>query len=290
MKFHILGGIDSTAPRWKLPLAFSLIVHLLVLVVIFFSPPSKKEPPKSFVTRLITPEEMRGEAPAPRPAEPRRQASLSPRRSPVVPRAVPSQRAIPRSPERESPVASLPPSVHMPERALEGAPEQVSPGQGIPFGNKAPVGGIPSSPGGGVTTPSTPSLRERLFDPEVMAKLAKREEKRQNSGITFDTNEFKYEGYMMKLKSRIEGIWRYPQDAARRGLYGDLYIRFTIKKNGKLEDVELVRTSGNKSLDDAAMRALKDGEPYWPLPDEWGKDALTVTGHFVYSMYGTYIR
>jgi len=26
------------------------------------------------------------------------------------------------------------------------------------------------------------------------------------------------------------------------------------------------------------------------LPDEWGKDALTITGHFVYSIYGTYIR
>jgi protein TonB len=123
-----------------------------------------------------------------------------------------------------------------------------------------------------------------------MDKLATREEKRHDSSITFDAGEFKYEGYMMKLKARIEGIWRYPQDAARRGLYGDLYIRFTIKKNGRLADVELVRTSGHRSLDEAAMQALKEGEPYWPLPDEWGKDVLTITGHFVYSMYGTYIR
>ncbi|HXX80739.1 MAG TPA: TonB family protein [Thermodesulfovibrionales bacterium] len=123
-----------------------------------------------------------------------------------------------------------------------------------------------------------------------MAKVAKREEKKHDSSITFDTNEFKYENYMMKLKSRIEAIWRYPQDAARRGLHGDLYIRFTIKKNGRLGDVEMVSTSGNPSLDNAAMQALKEGEPYWPLPDEWGKDTLTVTGHFVYSIYGTYIR
>jgi protein TonB len=208
----------------------------------------------------------------------------------------------PQLPQREGPVASLPPSASLPEGVLErgtvpdnrpgsSTPEQALSGQGNLPGSNVPAGGkTPSSPGSGVAIPSSPSLRERLFDPEVMAKIAKREEKRHDSSITFDTDEFKYEGYMMKLKSRIEGIWRYPQDAARRGLHGDLYIRFTIKKNGRLGDVEMMRSSGNPSLDNAAMQALKEGEPYWPLPDEWGKDALTITGHFVYSMYGTYIR
>jgi protein TonB len=54
--------------------------------------------------------------------------------------------------------------------------------------------------------------------------------------------------------------------------------------------VELIRTSGHKSLDDAAMKALKEGEPYWPLPDEWGMEAYTIEGHFIYSIYGYYIR
>lgn len=143
--------------------------------------------------------------------------------------------------------------------------------------------------GPGIVTPS-PSLREKLFDREVMGKFAKREEKTQDNSITFDTKEFKYETYMMRLKERIEGIWRYPPEAAGRGIQGDLLIRFTIRKDGRLGDVELVRTSGYRNLDQAAMQALKDGEPYWPLPDEWGKDSLSITGHFVYSMYGTYIR
>lgn len=301
MKYYLLYGIDSMAPQWKLPLTFSLIVHLLVLGVIFLSPPTKKEPEKSFITRLVTPEEVRKEVPAAPSAGTKRQGSLTPRRSPVVPRPVPSQRAKPPLPQREEPTVLLPPSAQPRERALErgtvpdrpgsSAPEQALPGQGsLPGSNALAGGGMPGSPRSGVATPSSPSLRERLFDREVMDKLAKREAKKQDSSITFDAGEFKYESYMMKLKSRIEGIWRYPQDAARRGLNGDLYIRFTIKKNGRLGDVELVRTSGHRSLDNAAMQALKEGEPYWPLPDEWGKDTLTITGHFVYSMYGTYIR
>jgi len=294
MKYYLLHGIDSVPPRWKLPLTFSLIAHLLVLVVIFLSPPSKKESVKPFITRLVAPEEMMKEVPASRPPAAERQGSLAPRRSPVVPMSVPAQRVRPQLQQREGPAASLPPSsAQLPEKALERAPEQTLPGQGNPPGPGSNVqagSGVPGSPGSSVATPSSPSLRERLFDPEVMAKVAKREEKKHDSSITFDTNEFKYENYMMKLKSRIEAIWRYPQDAARRGLHGDLYIRFTIKKNGRLGDVEMVSTSGNPSLDNAAMQALKEGEPYWPLPDEWGKDTLTVTGHFVYSIYGTYIR
>ncbi|MCI0469751.1 MAG: TonB C-terminal domain-containing protein, partial [Nitrospirae bacterium] len=135
------------------------------------------------------------------------------------------------------------------------------------------------------------ALKERLFDRGIIGDVAKKgEEKSASSGLTLDTKEFKYHGYMQRLKEKIEGIWRYPSDAAAKGVYGDLYIRFTIKKNGNIGAVELVRTSGHKSLDDAAIKALKDAEPYWPLPDAWGKDGLTITGHFVYSMYGVYVR
>lgn len=140
--------------------------------------------------------------------------------------------------------------------------------------------------------PVPKTLKEKLFDKDIISKSAKkeREKKKTESTITFDTEEFKYYGYLHRLKEKIEGIWKYPHDAAERGIYGDLYIKFTIKKNGKLGAVELVRTSGHKSLDDAAIKALKDAEPYWPLPDELDKEGLTITGHFIYSIYGIYIR
>jgi protein TonB len=108
--------------------------------------------------------------------------------------------------------------------------------------------------------------------------------------ITFSTKEFKYYGYKMRLKEKIENIWKYPPEAAEKGIYADLYIRFTILKNGNLGAIELIRTSGHKMLDDAALKALKDAAPYWPLPDEWKEESFTITGHFIYSLYGSYIR
>ncbi|PKL52368.1 MAG: hypothetical protein CVV37_01730 [Nitrospira bacterium HGW-Nitrospira-1] len=61
-------------------------------------------------------------------------------------------------------------------------------------------------------------------------------------------------------------------------------------KNGKLGAVELVRTSGYKMLDAAAIKALKDGEQYWPLPEAWDMESYTILGHFVYSLYGYSLR
>jgi protein TonB len=51
---------------------------------------------------------------------------------------------------------------------------------------------------------------------------------------------------MQRLKEKIESSWRYPLEAARQGIYGDLFVQFTIKKNGELGAVTLTRTSGHK--------------------------------------------
>jgi len=138
-----------------------------------------------------------------------------------------------------------------------------------------------------------PSLKEKLFDSNIIGDIAKREikkEEKERRTFSFNVKELRYLAYLRRLKERIESIWIYPPDAATRGIYGDLVIKFTIKKNGSLGVAELVRTSGHKSLDDAALRALKEAEPFWPIPDEWGMEAYTIEGHFIYTIYGYYVR
>jgi protein TonB len=87
------------------------------------------------------------------------------------------------------------------------------------------------------------------------------------------------------LKDRIESVWKYPKEAARRRISGDLYIKFSIKKNGKLDEVEILRTSGYRVLDEAVVQALRHADPYWPLPENYEKDVLEIRGHFIY-VYG----
>lgn len=127
-----------------------------------------------------------------------------------------------------------------------------------------------------------------LFDKETIERFARKSLSREKN-LTFDTSEFKHRGYMRMLKQRIESIWKYPREAARRGISGDLYVRFVIKKDGRLGDVELLRTSGYRYLDKAAIKAVKDAGPFWPLPEDWENDDLEIKGYFIYILGSTYV-
>jgi len=127
-------------------------------------------------------------------------------------------------------------------------------------------------------------------DLERLAKVERPALNKKEKGITLDTDELKYLSYLERLKNRIEFIWKYPERARLNRLEGDLYIRFSILKDGRLGRTELLRSSGYKILDDAALEALKDSEPFWPLPDSWDIQEFTITGHFIYYLGGLYLR
>ena len=280
--------------RWRGPIILSLVIHLVVAAAaLFLIPEEKKERQTPFVTQLVSPDELesgrQGLPEASRPGRPGVPGTvLQPPRAtrPSPPRPLrPSP--LPEGPARST--APLPGTQEPP--TAEGIPGLPAvPGKpGEDVVGRSGGEGYPRRPSEGKKAPA-PSLRERLFDREVVEQFAKREERDGDKRITFDTEEFRYRTYMLRLKDRIESIWKYPHDAAMRGIYGDLEIRFTIRKNGMLGEVELLRTSGHRSLDQAALQALKDAQPFWPLPDEWGRDDLPITGHFVYTIYGSYLR
>jgi protein TonB len=130
--------------------------------------------------------------------------------------------------------------------------------------------------------------RSQLFDRDTIEKFA-RKSSPVRKGLSFDTSEFKHRGYMRMLKEKIESIWEYPDEAVRLGISGDLYLKFSITRDGRIGEIELLRTSGYRELDEAAIKAVKDAEPYWPLPEDWKKDILEIKGHFIYIFGRTYV-
>jgi len=266
---------------------YSIAIHVLMIIVVLLYKPTitNKKPSGVFITRLISPNEFLMYRP-PMPSLPQRRPSISDQSGHTVPIPKTEDRSPVFSEESVSkedvPSTSLPSPSHVPSLSS-------------PYPGQESKGGLESE--NLLREPSKPRYlsREKLFDRSIIGDLAKREvekEKRGEKGrsLTFETKDYKFLIYNERLKERIESIWIYPHDAAVKGIYGDLIIRFTIKKNGTLGAVELIRTSGHQNLDDAAMKALRDGEPYWPLPDEWGMEAYTIVGHFVYTLYGYYLR
>lgn len=135
-----------------------------------------------------------------------------------------------------------------------------------------------------ISKQSIKTLREKLFDRDVINNMAKtgKEDKNLSSGLTINTSHYKYYGYAYMTAIKIVNAWEDPPDYVKGGIGGATWIKYTIKKNGSLESVELLRTSGFKSLDDYAIKALKDSEPFWPLPTSWGEDTYTGTFIFYY--------
>lgn len=285
----------------------SIAVHLLALAFIYLAPTkaAQEAPAGPYVVRLMEPPPAPPPPPEKQPeAKPPKQRAVKPppARPPEPAVKLPKFKEPPNALWKESgPKATLPetarkePGKAGPEKP--GGPEGKTAAGETPSPEKAQPSAEGTLSGGqkgesrASKGPGGESEKDKLFDRDIIAMLArKREPPPPSDGITFDTREFRYRSYMLRLKERIEGIWKYPPEAAQRGIYGDLYIRFVIMKNGKLESAEVLRTSGIKMLDDAALRALRDGEPYWPLPEDWQEDSLTITGHFVYSLWGSYVR
>ncbi|MGO9015380.1 MAG: energy transducer TonB [Dissulfurispiraceae bacterium] len=273
---------------------YSVLFHTaLLILVLFIIHPKVVKKPAPFVATIVTPEELQAKTPI---QVPRGKESTRVQQMPRLPKNLPPPEKFSALPSSHAPAvkARSGGTVRTPEAstpqssAVEPTPGQV---QGLAEEGKRALirNGISSQRG--PSGPSAMTTREKLFDRDIIAKLTPKSEKSEDdNGITFDTKEYKYYGYMQRLRDRIEAVWRYPAEAGVRRLNGELYIRFTIKKDGRLGAVELVHTSGYKILDDAAIMALKDADPYWPLPDSWNQDSLTITGHFIYYYQNTYIR
>jgi len=73
--------------------------------------------------------------------------------------------------------------------------------------------------------------------------------------------------YLAAIRKRIERHQKYPRLARERGIEGTATVRFTLNRSGHLEELVLVSSSGSKTLDDAALTAIRESAPFPPFPE-----------------------
>jgi protein TonB len=95
------------------------------------------------------------------------------------------------------------------------------------------------------------------------------------------TQEFRFARYIEDWRLKVEriGELNYPQTARDLKLYGSLVVTVSIKADGALEKVEINRPSGQKILDEAALRIVNLAAPFSPFPADIAKDTdiLSIT-------------
>lgn len=77
--------------------------------------------------------------------------------------------------------------------------------------------------------------------------------------------------YPGKVASKLRRALRYPSEARRQRLRGEVHVAFTVSGNGNVGSVRVVRSSGAQALDQAAMEAVRRAAPFPPIPAEAGR-------------------
>ncbi len=74
--------------------------------------------------------------------------------------------------------------------------------------------------------------------------------------------------YLQHWRSRVEAIGNqyYPEASRRYGIYGELRMLVVIRKDGTLENLEILSSSGHTVLDEAALKIVRMAAPFAPFP------------------------
>jgi protein TonB len=113
---------------------------------------------------------------------------------------------------------------------------------------------------------------------EIARLSAKIEEIKKSYAVTprqtyvrgANAREFRFASYMDAWRTKVErlGNLNYPEEAVRRGISGALLMDVAINPDGSLYSVRVLRSSGHKVLDEAAVRIVKLAAPYPPLSED----------------------
>jgi len=87
--------------------------------------------------------------------------------------------------------------------------------------------------------------------------------------ISANTREARIAAYLGQWKNKIErlGTLNYPRAARSRDLVQFTTLEVAINANGELQEVVVRNSSGQKSLDQAAMNIVNMAAPFDPFPD-----------------------
>ena len=134
--------------------------------------------------------------------------------------------------------------------------------------------------------PTAAQLLTRSFalaslNAELQQRLDSRAKRPRQKYISANTKEYRYAAYMEAWRAKVERIGNinYPDEARLRQLSGSLLLDVALTPDGQVQEITVRHSSGQKVLDDAAVRIVELASPFAPFPDDIRRevDVLHVT-------------
>lgn len=121
--------------------------------------------------------------------------------------------------------------------------------------------------------PSDKEMLERQMEMARLANELQKETERyakrpKRKFISANTREYTYANYMKTWVSRVERIGNinYPDEARQRQLRGQLILTVGMNRDGSIKSIDVIKSSGERILDDAAIRIVRLAAPFPTIP------------------------
>ncbi|WKN22340.1 energy transducer TonB [Azotobacter vinelandii] len=253
------------ADRLGLPLVLAALLHLALILGISFELPKPAEVSKTLEITLATfkSEEKPKEADFLAQDDQQGSGTLEHKAEPKTSETAPFQDT---EIEQVAPPPAAPPAAPKQEPKAALATRKPRP-------EKTPVKHEPAKPA--PPLPATPTFDSAQLSSEIAsleAELAEETQRyakrprihRLNAASTMRDKGAWYKEEWRRKVERI-GNLNYPEDARRQHLYGHLRLLVSINRDGTLYEVQVLESSGEPQLDQAAQRIVRLAAPYAPF-------------------------
>ncbi|HXH81522.1 MAG TPA: TonB family protein [Candidatus Tectomicrobia bacterium] len=105
--------------------------------------------------------------------------------------------------------------------------------------------------------------------------------------VPLDTPDPRYSDYFLRIKRKIASNWAFPciRNPVTRVCEhksAEVLVEFGIAKDGRVQFVEVIRSSGYQVYDDYAVNAIKLSSALPPVPDAINRKGIAVSALFIY--------
>ena len=87
------------------------------------------------------------------------------------------------------------------------------------------------------------------------------------SAADFGETKQSFSEFLRKIRERIKEVQRFPPNVRNLEEGSTTTIRFTLLKDGTIREPKVSTSSGSRVLDNAALAAVQNAEPYPPFPE-----------------------
>lgn len=264
-------------------LVLSLVLHAGVIALLYYMPAARPQPKEPVFIDL----QQMPQPPAPQKPSQQETRRQSDRRVRVeretAPRGLDARES---TPPRTTRAAPAQPRQTQPPAAPRPAAKEPD------YQRESPL--KPGSSASHLLRPRTDSSAVHAPQPQLfpgasrMAKLEESYRKKYERDIAegdtrfLNSDDIQFGSFLRRFENAIYGVWRYPQEAAMKGIEGITPVRITFNRKGEIVGTQLLESSGARILDDEVFRTLKMIGPVGGFPKGYDKDEFHLIAFFQY--------